>query len=195
LIRIKKITELAHFYLKEFIAAGDQVIDATAGNGYDTLFLADLVGNHGHVYAFDIQPAALIITKEKLLRNKLIDRVTLIEAGHEKLDQYLCGPVAAIIYNLGYLPGGNRQKATQYLTTIESIEKALSLLKAGGVIAVVVYPGHRTGLEEKVMLLRFCSKLSVNNYTVLHLQLCNQPNNPPELLLIQKISFQSAPGV
>lgn len=189
MLRIRKITELAHLYLQQTINDGDRVVDATAGNGLDTLFLAGLVGTKGHVYAFDIQSEALTITKNKLSESGFGERVTLICDGHEKLDFYIKEQVAAVIYNLGFLPGGDRDKTTRTETTLSSLGKALPLLKEGGLVVLVLYPGHREGKNEKDLLLKYCCKLSPRAYNVLYLRLINQPNDPPELVVIQRNLF------
>ncbi len=186
MLRIRKITELAHLFLRLNVKEGDRVIDATAGNGVDTLFLADLVGKSGHVYAFDIQRDALSITGNKLIENGIGDRVTLIHDNHEKLGLYVKDQVAAVIFNLGFLPGGDKAKTTKSETTLNSLSKALPLLKGGGLAVLVLYPGHGEGKTEKDQLLNYCRKLSPREYNVLYLNLVNQPNEPPELLVIQR---------
>lgn len=189
MIHIKKIVELSHYMAGLIIKEGDYVIDATAGNGNDTLFLAEKVGPCGHVYAFDIQEEALVKTAERLKEIKLDTRVTLIQAGHEKLSQYATAPVSAVMYNLGYLPGSTRQVTTEAVSTLESFKQALNLLNPGGMITVVLYPGHSKGSCEKEALLPVCNNLSSSDYAVLHIKLVNQVNDPPELLVIQKILF------
>lgn len=186
MLRIRKITELAHLYLRLSVKEGDRVIDATAGNGLDSLFLASLVGKSGHVYAFDIQSEALAITGNKLIENGIGDRATLIHDSHEKLGLYVKDQIAAVIYNLGYLPGGDRDKTTKSETTLNSLSKALPLLKSGGLAVLVLYPGHGEGKTEKDQLLKYCRKFSPREYNVLHLNLVNQSNDPPELLVIQR---------
>ncbi len=189
MFRIKKIAELTRLYLQMIIKEGDQVVDATAGNGFDTLYLAGIVGKSGHVYAFDIQSEALAITQKKLIATDLADRVTLINDGHEKLDLYVKVQVTAVIYNLGYRPGGCREKTTKQATTIKSLSKALLMLKNKGLAVLVIYPGHGEGKIEKDQLLKYCGRLSPREYNVLHLYLANQPNEPPELLVIQRNNF------
>ncbi len=187
MISIKKIVELAHYMVGLVIKEGDYVIDATAGNGYDTLFLAEKVGPGGHVYAYDIQEEALVKTAERLKEKKLDTRVTLIQDGHEKLLHYVTEPVSAVMYNLGYLPGSNRRVTTETASTLASFEQALNLINPGGVITIVLYPGHFKGRREKEALLPVCNSLSLSDYAVLHIKLVNQANDPPELLVIQKI--------
>ncbi len=192
MISIKKVTDLAHYTVSMVIKEGDQVIDATAGNGHDTVFLAEKTGPTGHVYAFDIQEEALKVTAEKLKAKDLDRRVTLIRAGHEDIAQHVDGPVAAVMYNLGYLPGGSRQVKTGYKTTLRSFEQALTLLKPGGIVTLVLYPGHPEGRLEKEELLETCTKLPSPGYTVLHTVLVNQANEPPEMIVVQKILFTSS---
>lgn len=192
LFRINKITELAHFFAAMAISEGDLAVDATAGNGHDTLFLAEKVGPSGYVYAFDIQEEALCKTAERLKENNLMKRVKLIRAGHEELSNFVKKtPLSAVLYNLGYLPGGSRQVKTEANSTLSSLRQALDLIKPGGVITVVLYPGHAEGKREKEVLLPYCRNLSPEVYAVLHNETINGGHNPPELLLIQKILFLS----
>ncbi len=192
MISIKKITELAHHKTGLIIKKGDYVVDATAGNGNDTVFLAEKVGPVGHVYAFDIQIDALAKTAEILKKKELSDRVSLIQSGHEQLLQYVRNPVSVVMYNLGFLPGGDRQVTTKSETTLSSFKQALTLLKPGGMITMVIYPGHSEGRLEKEELMLVCKDLSSSDYAVLHLELINQANDPPELFVVQKIFFRPA---
>ncbi len=116
-------------------------------------------------------------------------RVTLIKAGHEELTRHVSNPVSVIMYNLGYLPGGNKQITTGYSSTAASLEQALSLLKPGGVITIVLYPGHDTGRIEKEKLLTLCEMIPSSEYAVLYSRLINQSGDPPELIVIQKRLF------
>lgn len=196
MFRINKITALAHYFAAMAISEGDLAVDATAGNGHDTLFLADKVGPSGYVYAFDVQEEALRKTAERLKENNLTERVKLIRAGHEELSSFIKkSPLSAVLYNLGYLPGGSRQIKTEANSTLSSFRQALDLIKPGGVISVVLYPGHEEGKREKEVLLSYCRNLSPEVYAVLHSETVNGGQNPPELLLIQKILFLSGRNV
>jgi hypothetical protein len=93
------------------------------------------------------------------------------------------------MYNLGYLPGGNKQLTTDYISTVASLEQALTLLKPGGVITIVLYPGHDAGRIEKEKLLSFCEVIPSSEYAVLYSRLINQAGDPPELVIIQKRLF------
>ena len=107
-----RITELAQQQIAQVLREGDVAVDATAGNGLDTLFLARLVGSRGHVYAFDIQQAALQKTAALLNRNGLVQRVTLIHAGHETMAAQISGPVAADA--IWVIFGGDHSIATRH---------------------------------------------------------------------------------
>ncbi len=187
MVSFKRITELAQQKAALIAREGDNVVDATAGNGHDTVFLAKIVGPAGHVSAFDIQEEAMISTAEKLKALGLSERVTLIRAGHEKLLKYACAPASVVMYNLGYLPGGDKQFTTEPETTWQSIEQALQLLMPGGIITIVLYPGHEQGKLEKERIFQASSSLDASQFSVLHTRLLNQKNEPPELLVIQKV--------
>ncbi|MFB6496068.1 tRNA (mnm(5)s(2)U34)-methyltransferase [Bacillus haynesii] len=188
-MKLKKILPYAKELLKTAAGEGDIVIDATMGNGHDTYFLAELVGESGHVYAFDIQEEALIHTAERL-GEKHRGNVTLIQKSHDQLIQSLpseaIGRVSAAVFNLGYLPGGDKAVTTRSESTISSIEQMLHILKEEGLIVLVVYHGHPEGKREKEDLLEFCSKLDQDKARVLCYQYLNQRNDPPFIIAIEK---------
>ncbi len=129
---------------------GEVAVDATVGNGHDTLFLAQQVGAQGHVYGFDIQEEALARTRRRLEEAGLRDRVTLLQMGHEHMAEAVPaawhGRIGAVMFNLGYLPGGSdRTCITRPQTTVPALEAALRLLRPGGVLTVVAYRGHPGG--------------------------------------------------
>ncbi len=150
--RRQPLTVLAHARLAQMLAPGDIAIDATAGNGHDTLFLARQVGPAGRVHAFDIQARALAATRERLAAASLTGRVTLYQAGHEQMRERLPpgldGQVAAVTFNLGYLPGGDHALVTRPDTTLAALDQAVTLLRPGGLLSVLVYRGHAGGQEE-----------------------------------------------
>ncbi len=187
MLSFHKITELAHHTVSSVIRPGDSVVDATAGNGFDTLFLALKTGSAGHVYAFDVQEEALSRTAERLKERNLDQQVSLIQDGHEKLINYVSEPVSVVMYNLGYLPGSNSELTTRFDTTLQSFQQALTLLQPGGVITLVLYPGHGEGKLEKEKLLPVIGRLPSAEYTVVRHNYLNKTNEPPELIIVQKI--------
>lgn len=177
----------SHSLLKNTIKDGDLVIDATAGNGHDTLYLANLVGLTGHVLAFDIQQQAIDNTKKLLIENK-IENTTVIHDGHQHLTKYLKEDdlIKAAIFNLGYLPGADKSIITNGESTLMAIKQILARLAKNGLIVLVVYYGHPGGEKELTTLTDFVVNLEQKKYSVLNYQFINQTNQPPLILAIQK---------
>ncbi len=144
-----RATELAHLAIRRSVNPGDCAIDATVGNGHDTLFLAELVGPSGRVFGFDVQETALASAAEKLGG---LPQVRLVHAGHETLAEHLAANdrdrLAAAMFNLGYMPGGPKDIVTRPETTLSALRQALDHLKINGVVTLVLYPGHPGGAEE-----------------------------------------------
>ena len=172
--------------LEQVIQPGDRVIDATLGNGHDTRFLAELVGERGHVVGFDIQPEAVERTRAALEEAGLLPRCELHAAGHERMAEFVHEPVRAVCFNLGWLPGGDKSVTTHWETTKAALESALSLLLPGGICTVCAYPGHAAGDEERHALIAWLSELRPQALNVLHHRFLNAGPGAPECFIIQK---------
>lgn len=174
--------------LKNTLIPGDVVVDATVGNGNDTVLLATLVGKYGTVYGFDLQEQAIKKTKEKLLLTGLSNQVKLFQQGHETIGSALPENtlLAGAIFNLGYLPNGDKTVITTGKTTLIAVKEILPRLRKGGLLLIVVYYGHEGGKLEKGQILSFVQTLSQNDFTVLRYDFLNQKNNPPFLIVIEK---------
>ena len=185
---LKKPLRFSHEILKDTVISGDTVIDATAGNGNDTVLLAQLVGQLGKVYAFDIQEEAIKSTKDKLLLTGQSEQVELIQDGHENLDHYLKDEekVSTVTFNLGYLPRGDKSITTQADTTLKALKNSLKILRKQGIVSVMVYYGHDEELEEKNIVDKFVTQIPQEEFDVLTYRFVNQANQPPYLYLIQK---------
>ncbi|WMJ81051.1 class I SAM-dependent methyltransferase [Clostridium sp. MB40-C1] len=168
------------------VMKGDIVVDATMGNGNDTVFLASLVGENGKVYAFDIQENALENTKEKIIKQNLNNQVKLIKDGHENIERYVKEEVKLVMFNLGYLPGKDKKVTTKADTTLIAIQKSLNILRKSGIIILIIYHGHKEGKEEKVLIENYIKNLDQKQYNVIQLSFVNQINNPPILIAIEK---------
>ena len=179
---MKRPLEMAHDFLAQVITQEDIVVDATMGNGHDTLFLAKLAKQ---VYAFDIQEQALEKTSQRLQEADLTN-VDLILQGHETVDQFVTEAKAAI-FNLGYLPSADKSIITQPQTTIEALDKLCQLLVKGGRIAIMIYYGHEGGDIERDAVMDFVSQLPQQEYTATIYRTLNQINNPPFLVMIEKL--------
>ncbi len=185
---LRNAVGLCHLFLRQRVREGDRVLDATCGNGHDTLLLAGLVGPAGRVWGFDMQAGAIAATRELLAREGLLERVELLQSGHERLAELVKGPLAAVVFNLGYLPGGDKSLITRPETTLPALEAALELLAPGGILLVVVYPGHPGGAAEAAAVDSWGGELAPE---IFHLWSCRQSNraaSSPYLLLVERSS-------
>ena len=179
---MKRPLEMAHDFLAQVITQEDIVIDATMGNGHDTLFLAKLAKQ---VYAFDIQEQALEKTSQRLEEAGLTN-VELLLQGHETVDQFV-KEVKVAIFNLGYLPSADKSIITQPQTTLKALDKLCHMLVKGGRIAIMIYYGHEGGDIERDAVMDFASQLPQQEYTATIYRTLNQINNPPFLVMIEKL--------
>ncbi|MCK9216574.1 MAG: methyltransferase domain-containing protein [Firmicutes bacterium] len=184
---MKNALSISHEIISKHLKEGDTAVDATAGNGNDTLLMAKLVGNTGIVYAFDIQDNAIERTRKILNENELEHRVELIKSGHQYMDKYVINEISAVMFNLGYLPGGDHKIATKPGNTITALKTSLKLLKIGGIITIVVYYGGDSGFVEKDAVLKYAKQLDYKKYAVLMMDFINWINCPPILLYIRKL--------
>lgn len=183
-----QITEWCHRFVAEQVGPGDCCIDATMGNGRDTLFLCRLCGPQGKVYAFDIQPEALERTGELLKREGVLERSRLILDSHAHMDRYVREEsVSCIMFNFGYLPGGDHAKGTRKESSLRAVEKSLALLRRGGLLSLCLYSGGDTGFEEKEALLTYLRGLDSRRYLVIRSEYYNRPNHPPVPVLVIKL--------
>lgn len=186
-MKLERVLQYAQTLLKSAISNGDIAVDATAGNGHDTLFLAGLVGDDGFVYAFDVQKQAVDATLHRLLDNALEHRAVVLKDGHENVAKYVDKPVSGAIFNLGYLPGSDHEVITRPNTTIQALESLLKLLKVGGIIVLVIYHGHEGGKKERDEVIRFVSDLPQKYIHVLRYEFLNQKNDPPFVIALEKV--------
>lgn len=180
-----KTASLALTMLSHYIRPGDTVVDATMGNGNDTLKLCELVGSSGKVYGFDIQKQALERTSA-LLREKGWDNAVLYQVNHNLVADYIPAGISAAVFNLGYLPGGDHRLTTNAADAIEGIGSCVKLMKKDGAAAIVLYPGHPEGYAEKSALLLWAKQLDPSRFHCVHMDMINQSQSAPSILLITK---------
>ena len=185
---IKNSLIQSHNIIENLLQKGDVVIDATCGNGNDTCILAEIVGEEGKVYSFDIQEIAIKIAQKRIKEKGFDDRVVFILDGHENMNCYINCGVKAVMFNLGYLPKGDHNIATKGETTIKALEKAMRILQINGIITVVVYYGGDSGFDEKIEVLEFISTIDPKKFNVMVTQFPNQINCPPILICIENLS-------
>lgn len=176
-----KATKMAQNIVKKAVTDGDTVVDATLGNGNDTLFLSRLVPG-GRVYSFDIQASAIEGFKRV---NGDCGNVCLIHDGHENMINYVEGSPKAIMFNLGYLPGGDENIITKPETTILALDMGLKLLSPGGVVSIVLYISHLGGQNEADEVLKLVRGLNAKEFSVMETRFANV-NNAPFLIVIEK---------
>lgn len=179
---------LAHAALEKALRPGMHAVDATAGNGYDTLFLARRVGAKGRVWAFDVQRAALEATRARLAGVEDAAPATLIHAGHEGLHQHIPedSPINAAMFNLGYLPGSDKSITTNPEHVVAALRGLLRRAAPGAVFSVHAYTGHTRGDEELRALLDLTETLPYTEWNVLHTTTRNKALRPEHLFLLQR---------
>lgn len=178
---------MIHELLEKRIQPGDTIVDATVGNGFDTAFLAKIVGDKGRVIGFDIQENAIKNTENRLTIEGLLERVRLIQDSHSNIDQYIQDPIHGAVFNLGYLPNGDQKVITRAESTIEALQKTSSLLLPGGFITILSYWGHPGGMKEKEAVESFLKKMDNKKYITGQFCYLNRLGNPPILYMIEKI--------
>ena len=179
--------QIIHHVLELHIQPGDRCIDATAGRGKDTLFLAKLVGEQGHVTAFDIQQGAIDSTTALLRENGMESRTSVILDSHANMEQYAePGTISAITFNFGWLPGGDHNVFTKPDSSIAAIEAGLRLLKDDGIMTLILYYGRETGFTERDALLAYLPTLNSDLYPVVEMPFVNRQNCPPIPIVIFK---------
>ena len=185
---LPSILATAHASIAGILHEGDWAIDATLGNGHDTLFLAGLVGPTGHVIGFDVQADALAQSRRRLEAAGMAERVTLVHNGHEAMAAHIADgqSVRAIMFNLGYLPGSDKTCVTHATTTCVALDAGCRLLAEGGRMSVAVYTGHPGGADEAKAVADFLHSLDQRSFQVVRYGFVNQRNTPPYLYLIEK---------
>ena len=188
----ESLVKQAHSLIKDRVKPGEIVIDATVGNGLDTLFLVDLVQPGGNVFGFDIQQAALELARKRLEHHPSFLLLNLIRASHADMHRYIPpeyrGKISAIMFNLGYLPGGDKNIITETHSTLCALSCAASLLGKGGILSVLAYPGHDGGKLESEAVESWCRRLDPEKFFITLHQ--NRPGNPsaPKLFMVNRIA-------
>jgi len=186
---MKSAVKISHLFMSDSICIGDIVIDATAGNGHDTLFLAECVGKEGVVIAIDKQIEAIQST-QNLLQEHEIHNVNCMIADHSEMEIVLTPfihRVSCICFNLGYLPGSSDKSIiTNSQSTIKALDACLTLLQFRGAISVIAYRGHEQGLEEALAVEDWMRKLPTNEWQVTRTEPINQSPIAPIVYFAEK---------
>ena len=187
---LQHTTELALHICEKYVDLSKVAVDCTCGNGHDTLWLAKRCKK---VYAFDIQKEAIESTAKLLdcegenWSFEDIEKGTvLIQDGHENILKYVKETPDIIVFNLGFLPGGDKNITTKQGSSMEAIESALEILAVGGLLSVTMYPGHEEGAREQELILEWAKGLDSKTYHVVFANMLNQSERAPQVLWITK---------
>lgn len=181
---VTNVLNLVKLALIPVLAKATTIVDATAGNGHDTLFLAEHMPKTAHLYAFDVQAEAIAATKERT--QAFAAQITYVQQGHEQMAEVVDGTIDVAMFNLGYLPGENHQFTTQHATTKKAVDAVLNQLAVNGFCVIVAYPGHPEGKVEADMLETCLAALPKKKFTVGRYRLVNHPITAPYAFLIEK---------
>ena len=188
--RPPSLLQQAHAILETHLYHGDVAIDATAGNGHDSLFLAQQVAPTGLVYSFDIQAAAITATQNRLIAAGFLNCVRLIQNSHAEMfaciKQQHHRKIKAIMFNLGYLPRGDKTLITQTDSTLLALNAAAELLAPAGIITILAYPGHQGGDTETAQVARWCQELDTEKFSVKIIHSPEHKDSAPRLFILQK---------
>mgnify|MGYP002513849692 CR=1 FL=1 len=180
------LLDLQKHFILTHLREGDIAVDFTMGNGHDTAFLSKTVGPTGHVYAFDIQEQAVRSTAESLERAGVPKNYTLIHDSHHRVKDYVKEPFKAGMFNLGWLPGGDKSITTLRETTLPAIEAAIELMGRDAIILVAVYPGHAEGDAEGKEICEYLSSLSRYKLCATRINILNSPTSPFFIIIENK---------
>ena len=172
------LLDLQKHFILTHLKEGDVAVDFTMGNGHDTEFLSKTVGENGHVYAFDVQAQAVESTGRNLKAAGCPENYTLILDSHHKVREYVDTPIKAGMFNLGYLPGGDKRITTMRETTMPAIEAAIDLLAPDGILNIAVYPGHEEGAAEGKMICEYLEGISRHKVCATLVKILNSPTSP-----------------
>lgn len=186
-LKYGKIVEFVHLLIIHSYGGKKNLnfVDATCGNGFDTLFLCKEAGQTGHVTAFDIQEQAIERTNTLLSTNLNFKNYNIIKDSHEFVNNYVTEKINACLFNLGYLPFSDKKITTSPNTTIKAIENLLPLLDTDGRIYITTYISHDSGVEIKEIT-EYLNNLNKSDYNVINIRIINKENNPPELFIVEK---------
>jgi methylase of polypeptide subunit release factors len=182
---VSNVLNLAKQAILPVLEQAKVVVDATAGNGNDTLFLAEHTAAAAQIYAFDIQAAALAHTREKTAA--YAGRIEYILDSHENIDSIVHSSIDVAVFNLGYLPGDEHNVTTQTASTLAAVRKVLARLSCNGVCVIAAYPGHAAGALEAAALDEFLSALQVKEFTAGCYRLLNHRQTAPYIYVVEKV--------
>lgn len=186
---IKNCKGILDLFLQDYKGKNLVAVDMTLGNGNDLSKLVNILGNESKFYGFDIQDISIQNTIEKF-NEKELSNINLILDSHEYIDKYVKENIDISVYNLGYLPKGDKKIVTNYKKVINSLEVLLEKLNPNGRVFITFYPGHPSGLEEAIHIEKYLKELNQKEFEIIKFDFINQKNNPPFLITLEKIKWR-----
>ena len=187
------LTTKAHDIIQKYLDVGDYAIDATIGNGHDTLFLSKQVGIDGKVFGFDIQQQALDSTLSKLESGHMINNTQLFLVSHSNMEKHIPTQyhrkIKVIMFNLGYLPGSDKSIISHADSTLLALNQSIGLLAPSGIITITAYPGHQGGDDETSQIKQWCNHLSTKRYTIQIIHSSDKKTAPILFIICNKSVF------
>lgn len=187
------LLKTAHELVRKELSPGDSVIDATVGNGLDTLFLAQQVYPDGKVFGFDIQQAAIDATTIRLQKTPYMNCLSLILANHANLESVIHleyhGKIKACMFNLGFLPKGDKTIITETESTLRALNSAIKLLSPHGIISIMAYPGHEGGNLETDAVESWCKELNNSCFSLTTVLSDTPKPTAPRLWVVRNVNI------
>lgn len=185
------ISDLSHIFIQSLTDGIGIYIDATAGNGNDTLFIAKMLKEDGFLYSFDISDKAIFNTQKLLCDNNInSDNIKIIHDSHENIDKYIVDKkIKAVMFNLGYLPGSDKNTATKAKSTICALENILNMIADKGVVTICSYVGHDGGEEDREVR-SYLLSLDKKTYEISKTEMIKREDAPVLYLIIKKETTQ-----
>ena len=185
------LTTQAHAIISDYVTGNVIAIDATLGNGHDTLFLAKKIGTQGSLFGFDTQQKAVDSTRCRLENEELTDNIILYTLSHDQMatciPEHFHGKVKVIMFNLGYLPGSDKSIITQVDTTLSALQQSITLLASPGILTIMAYPGHAGGDIETQQITHWCQQLNAE-YFDCQMIINAEKETAPRLFVIKKLA-------
>lgn len=183
---MKSMVAISHDFLKPALHKQARAIDATLGQGQDTLFF--LKARAARIAAFEVQADVAARTMERIGSSK----VQVYLTGHEHMQESLPSDwvenTDAILFNFGYCPHENPQIQTRPKTSLEAVQQALTMLKVKGRMALVFYP-HEDWEEESALIEDFLMTLDPHVFAIQKVIQLNAKKAPFVVCLEKKKSI------
>lgn len=180
------VVSVVHRLLETKLKEAKCIVDATCGNGNDTLFIAEK-SSKAEIWAFDIQAKACEKTRKLLEANNLVDKVNIIHDSHERILKYVTIPIDVCVFNLGYLPGDKNGTATTTNSTLSALTSVLAMLNLEGIVSIAAYPGHSEGKMETEAVHNYLQTLDKKVFTVSSWVMINHAVSAPRVYFIEKV--------